>query len=151
METCERLRKRVADLAKTAPGDLPADSGRHLAECPACARVVAAARLAKGLVVVAADGPKPPPGFAERVLAALPLAAQPSDAEADLWRPAWGLVPAFAATAVALLLLFQASTAPGPAGLLPTEPLSASEQLVLDASTPNLDMILAAVLERGEP
>lgn len=151
MGRCEGVSRHVADLVGMSLGEIPAEVIQHLAGCPACARAVVAARLTRGLVAAATEGPEPPAGFAEKVLAALPNASQPSVAVEDLWRPAWGLVPAFAAAAVALLLLVQASTAPGPGGLLQTEGLSASERLVLDAPAPNLDMILAAVLERSEP
>jgi len=68
-----------------------------------------------------------------------------------MWRLGWGLVPVFAATVALLLILFQFqdSTVPGPIGLLPMEGLSASERIVLEASPPEPDAILTAVMEGG--
>jgi hypothetical protein len=147
MESCREIRRRLSLLAETPPAGLPAAVREHLLTCTTCARVLAAARLARGLVASAAEGVEPPAGFAERVLAALPAVAKTGRPEADLWRPAWGLLPAFAAAAAALLLLFQASPAPLPAGLLPAESLTAGEQLVLDARPPEPEQMLAAMLE----
>jgi hypothetical protein len=51
------------------------------------------------------------------------------------------------AAVVALFIVYQASENGGPTGLFPTEGLSAGEQLVLDTSAPDVDAVLAAVLE----
>jgi len=59
-------------------------------------------------------------------------------------------VPVFAATAAALLILFQASTPPVAAGLVPTANLSAGERLVLEERPPDPDLVLAAVMEEAE-
>jgi hypothetical protein len=150
METCKDLKRRATEMAATRPEDLPEAMTRHLTGCPACTRVLAQERLARGLLTMAAKGPEPPAGFAETVLSALSRLPVPLRLETELWRPAWGLVPAFAATVAALLFLFQTSSAPGPSGFLPTESFSAGEQLVLESPAPNLDLVLAAVLEQGE-
>lgn len=113
-------------------------------------RTMEGARLSRALVAAAAEGLEPPAGFAERVLAALPPAGPARGrAEADPWRPAWGLVPAFAAMAAALLILFQSSVTPVVGGLLPVEDLSPGERLVMEARPPDTDLVLAAVLEGG--
>ena len=148
MKSCEPIRRNVTDLAAVPPGQLPPWVREHLRSCPNCLRTLESARLSRGLVAAAAEGPEPPAGFAERVLAALPPAGQaPGRAEADPWRPAWGLVPAFAAMAAALLILFQSSAAPVSGGLLPVEGLSAGERLAMGTRPPDPDLVLAAVLE----
>ena len=60
-------------------------------------------------------------------------------------------VPSFAATAVLLMILYQyqAGAAPGPVGLVSLEGLSASERIVLEATPPEPDLILTAVMEGG--
>lgn len=147
MEACAMITRTVETLAGLPPETLPPGVRDHLAGCPGCARALAAARLARGLLAATADGPEPPEGFAARVGAALAAGGAARHAAEDLWRPAWGLVPAFAVTAAALLLLFQASVAPAPAGLVPAENLSAGERLVLDVRQPDADLLLAAVME----
>lgn len=148
MRSCEEIRTRVTELAAVRPDELPRRVREHVAGCPACGRALAAARLARGLVA-AAEGPEPPSGFGARVLAALPAGPARRHADEDLWAPAWGLVPAFAATAAALLILFQASAVSSPVGLVPAEGLSAGERLVLEAGAPDPDLVLAAVMEGG--
>jgi hypothetical protein len=151
MGSCEELKRRFEELATVRPGELPETVRRHLAECPACFALLARERLVRGLLA-AAEGIKPSPDFAEKVLASLPRNLAPMPADADPWRPAWGLVPAFAATAAALLLFFvQSSPTPGTSGFLPTEGLSTSEELVLENPAPDWDLVLAAVLGQSEP
>ena len=149
MDTCDEVRKRMGGLAGLPAAEVPAGVREHLAACVSCARALAATRLARGLLATAAEGPEPPAGFTEDVLAALPAAPMPSRADLDPWRLGWRLVPAFAATAVLLLVLYQASDVSGPIGLLPAESLSAGERLVLEASPPEPDAVLAAVVEGG--
>ncbi len=149
MRSCKPIRKNLTDLAAVPPGQLPPWVREHLTSCPNCLRTLESARLSRGLVAAAAGGPEPPADFAERVLAALPTGPPPLRAHEDLWRPAWGLVPAFAATAAALLILFQATAAPVVPGLVPAEGLSAGERLLLVAGPPDPDLVLAAVMEGG--
>lgn len=150
MRACRRINQDITELAGVPPEELSPWVREHLVGCPACTRALEAARLTRGLMAATASGSEPPADFARRVAAAVPAGPPPFPAEAsDLWRPAWGLVPAFAATAAALLILFQASGAPGPGGLVPVEGLSAGERLVLEARPPDPDLILAAVMEAG--
>lgn len=150
MRVCLDINQNIGELAGLPPEELSPRVREHLVGCPACARALEAARLTRGLMAATASGPEPLADFARRVAAAAPAGPPPFPAEApDLWRPAWGLLPAFAATAAALLILFQASPAPVPGGLLPAENLSAGERLVLDAPPPDPDLVLAAVLEGG--
>ncbi len=152
MRSCGDLKRRVEELARVREGDLPETVRRHLAGCPACSALLNRERLVWGLVTAATEDMEPPAGFAEKVVASLPRDRAPVSADTDLWRPAWGLVPAFAATTAALLLLFvQTNSAPGPSGFLPTESLSSSEQLVLENHAFDSDMVLAAVFEQDEP
>jgi hypothetical protein len=151
MSSCADIRSRMDELAAYPAAELPAYARAHVAGCRACARDLAAARLTRGLLSVTAEGAESPVDFSRRVLAALPTEPTPPPAETDLWRLAWGLVPAFTATAVALLILYsQDSDGPSPVGLLPTEGITASEQLVLQASPPDLDLVLTAVMEGGK-
>jgi len=150
MRPCGEVEKRITELAAVPATEMPAGIREHLAGCPACARALGAARLGRGLLAAAADAPEPPAGFADRVLAALPE-TRPSRPEAEMWRLGWGLMPAFAATALLLMILYQyqAGDAPGPVGLVPLEGLSAGEQLVLEAASAEPDAVLTAVLEGG--
>ncbi|HYL79411.1 MAG TPA: hypothetical protein VEU07_01280 [Candidatus Acidoferrum sp.] len=151
MGSCKELKRRIEELVTVRPGELPGTVRRLLAECPACFALLARERLVRGLLT-AAEGISPSPDFAEKVLAFLPRNLTPMPADTDPWRPAWGLVPAFAVTAAAVLLFFvQSSSTPGTSGFLPTEGLSTSEELVLEGSAPDLDLILAAVLGQSEP
>lgn len=151
MKSCGEVEKRITELAAVRVTEMPAGTLEHLARCPACTRALAAARLTRGLLTAAADGPEPPAGFVDQVLVALPetRSARP---EVEMWRLGWwGLVPAFAATAALLVILyqFQDSAVPGPIGLVSLEGLSAGERLVLEASPPEPDAVLAAVMEGG--
>jgi hypothetical protein len=150
MNPCRRIEVDEAELARHAGEDLPAWAKEHVAACRSCRRRLEAARLADGLVRRLPEAALPPVGFADRVVAALPVAgATPSPTE-ESWRPAWGLIPTFAAAAVAAILLYQTSDVPGPVGFLTAEGLSTGEELVLGgALAPELDLILTAILEGG--
>jgi len=148
MKPCKAIRRTAIDLAAIPPAQLPPWVREHLTSCPNCLRALEGARLSLGLAAAAAEGPEPPAGFAEGVLAALPAGGPLwGRAQADPWRPAWGLVPAFAAMAAALLILFQSSATPMAGGLLPVEGLSAGERLVMEGHPPDPDLVLAAVME----
>jgi hypothetical protein len=140
-------------LAAPDAASMPSWAMDHLATCPTCARSMVQARLTRGLLSTAREGPEAPADFAQRVLAALPATHPAGTADPDLWRLSWRLVPAFAATAAMLLILFQleagvGSISAGPApGLAPVEALSASEDLVLGGAAPDLDLVLAAIME----
>src|SRR5574341_975556 len=149
MGPCKAIRGNMRDVAALPLDRLPPEVQGHLASCQDCARALAAARLARGLMAAAAEAPEPPAGFAERILATLPAHLPRGRIIPELWRPAWGLVPAFAAMAVALLIVFQTSTAPPTTGLLPLEDLSPSEQLVLGVPAPDHDLVLTAVITGG--
>ncbi len=153
MSSCRDVRQRLAGLMSLRSEAIPEEIRDHLLRCPNCSGEMAVLRLQRGILTAASDGPTPPAGFAERVHFALSRRAVLRPA-ADFWRPAWGLVPAFAATAVVLLLLLQAAPAPSVSqtSLFPTEGLSAGEQLVLGASQkPDMDQVLSAVFEKVEP
>jgi hypothetical protein len=161
MAACDDLGRRVDELAALDAAALPAWAMDHLASCPACARLLRRARLTRGLLAIAKEGAEPPTHFAQRVLAALPATRSRGATDPELWGLGWRLVPAFAATAALMLVLFQfeapigappASLAPSLAsglapGLVTDEGLSASERLVLGTAQPDLDLVLAAVME----
>jgi hypothetical protein len=150
MESCKPIRRSLTDVAALPADRLPPSVRDHLTRCSGCARALAAVRLARGLLSIVAVTPEPPDEFARRVLAALPARPARRPTEPGLWRTAWGLVPAFAATAAGLFLLLQASTSPVAGGLVPTANLSVSERLVLDERPPDPDSVLAAVMEGTE-
>jgi hypothetical protein len=148
MGSCEEVRTQVAELTACPTTKIPAGLAEHLAGCPACARTLAAARLTRGLLAAAAEAPEPPAEFATRVMAAVP-GARPSRPEAEMWRLGWGLMPAFGAAVALLVILYQYQASPiSPSfGLVPMEGLSAGEQLVLESSPPEQDVVLTAVME----
>jgi len=150
MKSCREVEKRIVELAALRATDVPVEMREHLAGCPTCTRALAAARLSRGLLAVAADAPEPPVEFADRVLATLPE-ARLSRPETELWRLGWGLVPTFAAAVALLMILyqFQDSTLPGPIGLVSVEELSAGERIVLGTTPPEPDLVLTAVMEGG--
>ncbi len=152
MISCKDVRRRIAELSSLRPEAIPATIREHLVRCRTCSEELAALRLERGVLVATSEGPMPPPGFARAVQSALSRQASVR-LEPDLWRPAWGLVPAFAATAVLLLFLLQSAPATTTqVGLLLTEGLSPSEQIVLGTSRqPDMDQILTAVLGQSEP
>jgi len=153
MGSCEDVGKQMDELAVLDAAAMPSWAMEHLAGCPTCTRLLMRARLTRGLLASAKDGPVPPADFAQRVLAALPATRLTGATDPELWRLAWRLVPAFAATAAMLLILLQVEGGVGSVsvglapGLVPEEGLSASERLVLGATTPDLDVVLAAVME----
>ncbi len=147
MSACRDMQERLRQLAALSSDELPQDAQEHLAACPVCRRELAAARLTRHLMTAAAEGMEPPPGFPERVAAAIAREAQRVPAEAEEWRLGWGLVPVFAAMTLALFMMVQNSTVPAPSGLVNTEGLSTSEQLVLEQSSARPDLILTAVME----
>ena len=104
--------------------------------------------MATSLVRIAGEGVEVPDGFVGRVMARLPRREHAADT--DLWRPAWGLIPAFTAAAIALLFVYQTSFT-APSGLMPIEQLSAGEQLVLQGPAPGPDQVLGVVLGEGAP
>ncbi len=152
MNSCKVVRRQIAQLSSLRTEGVPEEIRQHVLQCPACAGELAVLRLERGVLVAAAEGPTPPAGFAQTVQSALPR--RPAvQAEPDYWRPAWGLVPAFAATAAALLLILQTTpTGTAQAGLLPMQSLSAGEEIVLGTlHQPDMDQLLSAVLEQAEP
>jgi hypothetical protein len=143
---CKALSREIVRIAGLADGELSPAIRRHLAECGACARALAAERLCRGILRACGEAPVPPPGFAARVAARLPRLAEAAQA----WRPAWGLIPAFAAAAAALVIVYGTSAESVPAGLLPVHELTAGERLVFQERGTSPDAILSAILE-GEP
>jgi len=149
MNTCKAVRRDMEKLVGLRPTDMPEGARNHVAECATCSRRLAAARLAHGLIAAGAEAISPPHGFADRVRTALAVRKEGSRADVDVWRPAWGLMPVFAAAVAALFIVYQTSEIPGPTGLLSTEGLSAGEYLVLGSPGPEMDDIVAAVFEGG--
>jgi hypothetical protein len=149
MTTCDAVGRDIGKLAALAAAALPDAIRGHVADCPTCQRRLAAARLACRLVAEAVEDVRPPDGFADRVRTAVAARSRTPRAEAEIWRTAWGLVPAFAAAVAALLIVYQATEGPGTNGFLGMEGLSAGEYLVLGSAGPEMDAILGAVLEGG--
>ena len=149
MKICDAVGKHIAELAAVTPAELPGWVREHTAACRQCRRRLAAARLVRGAIRSGAAALEPPVGFASRVAASAFRQPTSRGMEAEFWRPAWGLVPAFGAVVVALLIAFQGSLPPEPNGLFLTEGLSTGERLVLGSSAPDEDTVLAAVFEGG--
>ncbi len=145
MGTCREIRKQIETLAPMA--EVPSWVREHLADCRPCAEGLAAARLASGLLRTAPVVLVPSPGFADRVAARLAAGLEPSPDAGELWRPAWGLMPTFAAILVALVVLQEGAANPEPAGLLPTENATLAEQLLLMPGEMSPDVFLQAVME----
>jgi hypothetical protein len=147
---CRTVRAALDTLARTPTAALPAWAIEHLAHCRPCARAVAAARLAGGLVAQAAGEPQVPAGFASRVLAA---SARDSRRDAlgdagtvEFWAPARKLLPAFAAAAACCVILLQVMAWNEPPGYLSGQDLTPGEQFVLGATPPDPDAVLAVVM-----
>ena len=149
MNMCKAVTRDLEKLAGLGAADMPEGVRSHVAACQACSRRLAAARLARGLIVGGTETISPPQGFADRVRTALVTRKQESRADVDVWRPAWGLMPAFAAAVAALFIVYQTSEIPGPTGFWSTEGLSAGEYLVLGSPGPEMDEIITAVFEGG--
>jgi hypothetical protein len=147
MVTCRGVRRQIEELAAA---ETPDGVREHLAGCPGCREALAAARLARGLVRASVTRVEASTGFADRVVSRL-AAGPPRAEEADMWRPAWGLVPTFAAILVGLFLWQQGSVEPDAEGYLPTEGISFAERLVLTADELTPETILRAVLEVNRP
>jgi len=150
MTTCRAVGKHLADWAALPPEEIPDWARNHLATCRECGRRLAAARLVRVAVTACGEAAPPPQGFADRIVATAFRGPAPRRTETELWRPAWGLVPAFGAVVAALLMLFQFSLTPEPTGLFSPEGFSAGERLVLGSSAPETDLVLAVVLEGSE-
>jgi len=148
---CRTIRAALDALAGTPAAALPIWATEHLARCPRCAREVAAARLARGLIAEITAEPQVPEGFAERVLAAAARATRRDEVAAELWAPARRLLPVFAATAACCLILLQVMVWNGPVGSLADEELTAGEQLVLGVAPADPDAVLAVVMTGDAP
>ena len=150
MRTCRRIGKELRADPRSALAGLRAGVAGHVADCPGCHRRLAIARLAQRLVLVAADRVEPAPDFAERVLAGLRrIPPRPSP---DAWHSARSFLPAFAAIAAALLLVYQMTGNEigiklDCMSLLSVEEPSASERLIFGRGPLDQDHVLAALLE----
>jgi hypothetical protein len=147
MTTCSAIDRDRNGLAAVPPPELPGWVREHLTTCPTCKRRLMAARLARGMIATRAVGMTPSEGFAERVTKTLTGHPSREAPDGDLWKPAWGLLPAFTAAVITLFALYQTSAVPGPTGFFSTESLSAGEHLMLGSDAPETDAVLAAVLE----
>jgi hypothetical protein len=144
--TCRELSRQVAALAARPAPEIPEAVRSHLADCPDCRRSLAAERAARTLLQALVEtAPEPPAGFAERVAAGIRRAARPQ--QADAWRPAWQLIPAFATALVVLVVAYGVTGPTAPAGLLPLDDLTTGERLVLQEPSPSPDLILSAIME----
>jgi FAD/FMN-containing dehydrogenase len=151
---CRTIRAALDALARAPATALPAWAAEHLARCRSCARQVATARLAHGLVAQTAGEPQVPAGFADRILAAIARGsraaarrdARRDEGPAEFWAPARRLLPAFAAAAACCLILLQVMAWTEPLGYLSGEELTPAEQFVLGVTPPDPDAVLAVVM-----
>jgi hypothetical protein len=147
MTSCGVVERDLARLSELRPKDIPDEIQKHVGACRPCGRRLVAARLSRGLVASVAGKIAPSDGFSDRVMATIAARGAVQRLEPDVWRPAWGLLPTFAAAVAALFIVYQASEGQAPVGLLSTEGLTAGERLVLGVSAPDTDDVLTAVLE----
>lgn len=142
--TCREVRRRIEEIVRGTPDAVEATRD-HLAECRACAEALTVRRAVGRLLAArVAERSDPPADFAQSVVARLPR--QAPGREADPWRAAWGLIPAFTAAVVALMLAYQSTDTLAP-GLLPIDDLSAGERVVLQEGGGSPDLLLSAILE----
>jgi hypothetical protein len=147
MKPCSAIERDRNELAAVPTRELPGWVRDHLTTCRTCQRRLAATRLARGLITASVRDVSRSEGFAERVTNVLTRLPPREVSDGDVWRPAWGLVPAFTAAVIALFVLYQTSAVPGPTGFFATDSLSEGESLVLGSDAPETDAVLAAVLE----
>ncbi len=146
MTRCKNVTDALEDLAARAPAEMPTWAADHLDTCVACARRLQAERLARALIRSVAEPAAPPRNFSAGVMARLrPAVVRQADTE--LWRPAWKLMPAFGALVVASLVLYETSLFSEPISLFPTDSLTAGEHLALGSAAPETDDVLSAILE----
>jgi anti-sigma factor RsiW len=70
--SCEEVRERAAEVAlDVLPGDERAEVLAHLSTCPSCQALVDELAAAADRLLLALPEAEPPPGFAERTLAAM--------------------------------------------------------------------------------
>ncbi len=150
MGACWQSRKKLPALGALPLAVPSLTIAKHAAACPACRHTLQAERLGRGLFAVLREGPEPPAHFVAHVLEALPVGPYRVSRAVDPWHAAWGLIPAFAALAGGLFILYHPGLEAGVSGLLPTDDLSASERLVFGPSKTDLDLVAAAVL-REDP
>jgi len=143
---CRTIKAQLDALAGAPAADLPVGATEHLARCGSCAKAVAAARLARGLVAQIPDEPHVPAGFVDRVLVAIARGSRRDEGAAEFWAPARKLLPAFAAAAACCLILFQVMVWAEPVAPPPDEALTPDEQLVLGVTPPDPDAVLTVVL-----
>jgi hypothetical protein len=144
--TCRELSRHAAELAALPPSEVPEAVRTHLAGCPGCRTALAAERAVRTMLqAVVQSAAEPPEGFAERVAGRIRRTARRQ--QDDTWRPAWRLIPAFAAALVVLVVAYGASGPTTPAGLLPLDELTLGERLVLEEAAPSQDLILSAIME----
>ncbi len=145
---CRQVSRQVSQLAVLPVSRIPEGVRAHLASCGRCSRALAAERATRGLLAsLAQPAAEAPANFATRVLAGLRVAE--ARQQIDAWRPAWGLLPTFAAAAVALVIVYGQTSTWTMTGLLPTEELNAGERLVLQEPVSSPDQVLSAIMEDG--
>jgi len=143
---CQTIRAELDALARSPAVALPAWAAEHLARCRSCAREVAAARLARGLVAQPEGEPQVPAGFAGGVMAAIARDSRRDEGVAELWAPARKLLPAFAAAAACCLILLRVMGGFEPPEYLSGEELSPGEQFVLGVTPTDPDAVLTVVM-----
>jgi hypothetical protein len=145
---CRQVSGQISQLAALPVSGIPEGAREHLAVCARCSRALATERATRGLLrSVAQPVAEPPSGFAARVVGRLRV--EQARQQIDAWRPAWGLLPAFAATAVALVIVYGGMSPWTMTGLLPMDDLTAGERLVLQEPASSPDQVLSVIMEDG--
>lgn len=145
---CRQVSKEISQLAALPVSEIPEGVREHLVTCARCSRALATERATRGLLRSLAEPvAEPPSGFAAQVLGRLRV--EQAREQIDAWRPARGLLPAFAAAAVALVIVYGGMSPWIMSGLLPMDDLTAGERLVLQEPASNPDQVLSAIMEDG--
>jgi anti-sigma factor RsiW len=145
---CKQVFGQISQLAALPVSGIPEEVREHLVRCARCSRAVATERATRGVVRSLAEPvAEPPSGFAARVLGRLRI--EQARQQIDAWRPARGLLPAFAAAAVALVIVYGGMSPWTMSGLLPMDDLTAGERLALQEPVSGPDQVLAAIMEDG--
>ena len=149
---CRAVQRHLDRAGRVEGGALSPPLHDHVAQCAACDRLLAAARLVSATVAVLAEPMEPPADFAGRVCRALAqTGSRPTGWSAEIGRMAWALVPAFGAVVLALFLWVPVERESALPDWLAMGPLTPSEALILQPAPPSIDVVVTTLLTAEDP